>query len=437
MERLHNLLTALKSQLWLIPAAMGAVASILALWMVAGAQPRDVETAQELSWLFSGDAGTARDLLATLLSGMLSLTSIVISITMVVLSLAAGQLGPRLIWIFVRDRQIQTVLGVFFGTILYLLLVLRSLDVALPPEAVPHVAVTLGSALTVGCLFALLFYVHKVSLLLIADTVIASVANDLDSAITTLPERDEAAPEMQDPLPRLPRRSAVPIGAKGYLQAVDRGALLRLAQEHDLHIRLAVRPGRFLLPGQHVATVSHASDDVAQDLQRRIAGSFILGRDRSPAQDLEYPLQQLVETALRALSPGINDPFTAIAALHRLGGALAALDVRDLPPERHADGAGICRLHVDVTDRDGLVQAALNQIRQAGSGQPAVLIAMAELLGQLGGIARRTDMRRALLAQVEALDRLAPNIAEPLDRGTLDARLADARAALQAMPVDP
>lgn len=434
MQRLRALLDSLRSRLWLVPSAMALLASAGALLLprvqldaAVDAQGRD---RGGLWWLFSGDAGTARDLLATLLSGIMSMTSLVVSITMVVLSLAAGQLGPRLIWIFIRDRQIQAILGLFFATILYLLLVLRGLDVVRDAEAVPHVAVTVGSLLTVACLLALLFHIHKVSRLIISDTVIGSVAGDLDRAIEQLPAPHEAE-DGTAILPDMPLRHPLRLARRGYVQTVDYKALLRLAQDEDLFIAVTTRAGRFVLERQIVAEVAHARPDLPDDLERRIARLFVVGNDRSPAQDLEYPLQQLVEIALRALSPGINDPFTAIATLHRLAGALEAIDARALPPRFLRDEAGVCRLEADVTDHVGLVGAAFDRIRQAGQTNPAILIAMADILTQLGGIVRQRSMAQALSREAAMLRRLVDSQPEPLDRAALIASLDAADRALQ------
>jgi uncharacterized membrane protein len=194
MERIRNVVVLLRGQLWIIPLCLSALALGLAYWILtSGASFLEVRDVGGFWWLYGGDASSARDLMSSLLSGLMTMTSLVVSVTFVILTLAANQLGPRLISTFMGDRQIQTVLGLFLGTILYVLVVLRSLDETLGTEGVPHVAVTIGSALTVICLFALLFYVHKIARAIIADSVVARVAGDLHNDIRSMLSSDPRA----------------------------------------------------------------------------------------------------------------------------------------------------------------------------------------------------------------------------------------------------
>jgi uncharacterized membrane protein len=179
MSRVYNFVVLLRGQLWILPAVMSATAVLLAYAILGSGVDLSDPRGSDLWWLYSGDASTARDLLSTLLSGLMTMTSLVVSVTFVTLTLAANQLGPRLIWNFIGDRQIQAVLGLFLSTILYVLVVLRSLDDTLGPKGVPHVAVTVASVLTVLCLFALLFYVHKIARSIVADTAVKRVATEL------------------------------------------------------------------------------------------------------------------------------------------------------------------------------------------------------------------------------------------------------------------
>src|SRR4051794_30246855 len=154
----------------------------------------------ELWWLYSGDAGSARNLLGALLSGTMTMTSLVVSLTFVTLTLAANQLGPRLIVNFIADREIQAVLGLFLATVLYLIAVMRTIGDELGPDTVPHLAITVGSILTVVCMFAMFFYVHKVSRAIIADNVIEHVYRELRDQITSaFPDREDDERQAEQP----------------------------------------------------------------------------------------------------------------------------------------------------------------------------------------------------------------------------------------------
>ena len=431
-ERLANILVRLRSSLWLIPLAVAAASFALAYYLLASGLAFSAGAIDDMWWLFGGNADTARDLLSTLLSGMITMTSLVVSITMVVLSLAAGQLGPRLIWIFIRDRQIQGILGLFIGTIVYLLVILRSVDGDLGEGGVPHIAITVGSGLTLACLFALLFHVHKVSRLLISDVVVLMVAESLYAAIERLPRKDGSPLESGGAVV-LPHEEEVALGKSGYVQVVDYGALCRLAHKHDLLLDVELRAGHFVL-AEGVAVRAHAARPLDDEALSGIRDAFVVGGDRTPAQDLEYSIRQLVEIAVRALSPGINDPFTAIAVVHRLGAALSMIDRHVLPPEEHVDGEGRLRVRAVTTTHAGLVNAAFNQIRQAAAQSASVLIAIAQIFAQLAQVVEGLPLRAALRHQVGAIDRAGRSLPEPIDREAFANAIDPALQALGPAP---
>lgn len=311
-------------------------------------------------------------------------------------------------------------------------MVLRSLDDTLGPEGVPHIAVTVGSALTIACLFALLFYLHKVARSIIADNVVAHVASDLHRNIgDILPERSGTA-ERNLPHPVMPRAGAVSLGRSGYIQVIDYDALVALACRETALFQVMVRAGHFILKnGEHV--VVHARHPLDAKTVEAVRGAFVVGQERTPAQDLEFGLRQLVEIALRALSPGINDPFTAIAVIDRLGAALEEIFQRSIQPAVWRDKAGEVRVIAQRSDVQGLIDAAFDAIRQAGSGIPAVQIRMADVLGQLasslGSQTTREAVERQLGRLVETAEeaRLAPS-----DRQAILIRVEQARVAISA-----
>jgi len=431
MSRLINLLIMLRTRLWLIPGAMVLAAMLVAYVMVASGADLLRYSGPRTVWLFGGDAETARSLLSTILSGMMTMTSLVVSVTFVILSLAASQLGPRLISIFMGDRQIQAVLGFFLGTIVYLLLIFRSLDQSLGPDGVPATAVTLASLLTLLCLFALLLYVHKIARLIIADTIVDSVARDLMRSIV---ERLPRSPDTPPPPPATAPQALqqVPIGTSGYLQTIDYAALVRLACECDAVFRVTVRAGHFIMVrGCHVEVFAKSTLDGAS--LRRLRRAFITGPERSPAQDLEYSIRQLVEIALRALSPGINDPFTAIAVVDRLGEAAEEIATRDAEPSLLQDGDGTVRVMADRSSIAGLFDAAFDPIRQAAGACPAVLIRMSDMFGQLAPALQGEAARSATEAHLRRLRETATAAdLVACDRQALLERITEAEAAVAA-----
>lgn len=399
MDRIRNAIVLLQGQLWLIPLIMSVSALVLAWWLLtSGAILLDGWNKDRLWWLFSGDASSARDLLSSLLSGLMTMTSLVVSVTFVILTLAANQLGPRLIATFMADRQIQSVLGLFLGTILYVLVVLRTLDEGLGTQGVPHIAVTAGSILTAVCVLALLFYVHKIARAIIADSVVARVATNLHNNIRSILPNDADGPERAVPDVVMNRSSAVALGRSGYIQVVDYEELVSIACRANALLQVTVRAGHFVLQaGEHV--IANSQHDLDKDIIDSIRSAFIVDTDRTSAQDLEYGLRQLVEIALRAVSPGVNDPFTAIAVLDRLGAALEEIFQRSLQPVVWRDKDGVVRVIAQRSDLTGLTNAAFDAIRQASSQLPTVLIRMADVLGQLAPVLRSDAMREGVVGQ--------------------------------------
>ena len=425
MERVWNFLYWLQARLWLMPAIM-SVAALILVYVLLGPAGEAFEDYTDAWWLYSGDAGTARDLLSTLLGGMITMTSLVVSITVVVLSLAANQLGPRLIYNFIEDRRIQAVIGLFIATILYTLLALRTIGDELGGDAtVPHVVITVASVLTVACLFALLFHVNLIAHSIVSDTIVRDVADSLDKAVEKLPKDPPAA--IDDPTPGTWRHDrSASTGKSGYVQIIDHEGLLELATGHDLLIVVKIRAGHFMLHDTSHFEI-RSNEPVSDDILAAVARTVLVGAGCTPTQDLEFSVRQLVEIALRALSPSLNDPFTAIAVINRLASALEIVAGRSLPVREHRDADGRLRVVAQATDFEGLTDVAFNQIRQSAGSNAAVLIELARRLSDLLQVAPSDEPRAAITKHLQMLERAAQAIPEPLDRQDLLSVIADAR----------
>ncbi|MBX9757353.1 MAG: DUF2254 domain-containing protein [Beijerinckiaceae bacterium] len=440
MVRLRNVLAHVRAQLWLFPALMTAAAAILAILAVTYGDAIQLEAGSTAWWLYSGDASTARNLLGALLSGLITMTSLIVSMTVVILATATSQLGPRLISYFMADREIQFVIGLFIGTTFYVIIVLRTLDDTLGPDGMPHAAVTVASALTTACLFALLFYVHKIARSVVADNLVQEVFETLRSTIADIIDEESRTNAPAASFEAMTCR-AMALGCAGYIQLIDYDALLRLAHDRDLYLNIRVRAGQHVLAlGAHVDICGEAPEDDDPDarakLKKKIADAVVIGSQRTPAQDLEHGMRQLVEVGLRALSPGINDPFTASAVIDRLGAALEQILSRDLPQQFLQDKDGKVRLIVNRSDHEGLVGAAFNRIRQAGGDHPAILISLARTLQKLAESAGNMETRQALLDQVRRVEETAERGAfTPLDARDVMAAVKASREAITERPL--
>ncbi|WP_090242620.1 DUF2254 domain-containing protein [Pseudomonas guineae] len=383
----------LRSSLWFVPATMAFLAVALALCAVGLDKTVTNDWLQLLGWSYSGGAEGASLLLGTVAGSMIAIAGTVFSMTLVALSLASSQLGPRLLRNFMRDTANQVVLGTFVATFLYCLLVLRTIRRADEVAFVPHLSISIGVLLAIVSVGVLIYFIHHISVSIQADQVVARVGRELADGIDRLfpadlgnPGADVSGETSEAKLPTDFARQACPVGAlaDGYIQMIDADALMTLACKEDLLLRLERRPGHYLAKGRAMLMV-WPGDRVTETLAGKLNAAFVLGNQRSAAQDVEFSLQQLVEIALRALSPGINDPFTAVACVDRLESALCRLAEHDIPSPYRFDDHGQLRLVASGATFAGIIDTAFNQIRQSARSNPAVAIRMLDAIAQIAG----------------------------------------------------
>ena len=372
--RIRTLLNALGDTFWIVPGLFVLLGILLAVGLVSldrsGIVPPGL---LDSAWLYNGGGTGARTLLGAVASSTIGVAGTVFSITIAALSLAAGQMGPRLLRNFTKDRGNQLTLGIYLGTFSYALMVLRSVRTHSEGEFVPHVALSVGILLAFVCVATLVFFVNHMAGRINVDTVIELVSRDVSAALDRLCT-DKPGPV---PPPSEIWRDAKPIidPRRGYLQQLDDEGLAAWAAKNKVSIRLLVRPGDFVFPGAPIALVRPMTDGADAAIRRATA----LGPRRVSSADIEFAVRQLVEVAVRALSPGINDPHTAMSVLERLGAALCELARRHLPSGVSIkDGRPV--LVVPRVDYDGLTDTLFHMIRQNAVGSPAVLIRMLEVL---------------------------------------------------------
>lgn len=395
------------SSFWFIPslltlAGLGAAALALRLDMIF-----EVQTwAKQNPVLFTSGDG-ARTLLATLAGSAISVAGVVFSITIVVLNMAAAQFGPRLISNFMRHRGTQLVLGAFVCTFTYSLVVLRF--VGDEGGFVPHIAANLGFLLGLLSFFLLIYFIQHVSVFITAGRVIDDVASKMEHSVReAFPRRngDESSPDEEDDDEILQRfeesGAAVTSGETGYLQVVDQDELVTIAAQTGVQLLLKYRPGHFVIRDSDFARMLPA-DRLNEETCEAIRACLAFGPERSMAQDPEFAVHQLVEIALRALSPGINDPFTALNCIDRLGATLAQLSGRRLPSRYLRDEAGKVRVIVNPLTYTGIVGAGFNQVRQFAHGNAAVTFRLLELIAELAHRDLPDAFREALHVQLQAI----------------------------------
>jgi uncharacterized membrane protein len=401
---------------------MTLVAVALSFALVALDEAVRDRVLEHLGWVWAGGPEGARALLSTV-------AGVVFSITIVALSLASSQFGPRLLRNFMRDTGNQVVLGTFIATFVYCLLVLRTVRGSEDAQFVPAIAITGALVLAITSLGVLIYFIHHVAASIQVTHLITVVSHDLLHAIDRLfPEKiGYGGSEPQDwrkaRFPEGFEREARPVSAarSGYLQAIDSEGLMHLATEHDLILRVTPRPGQFVIQGSALVS-AWPGERVDERLAEKIHDAFIVGAERTLTQDVEFAVDQLVEVAVRALSPGVNDPFTAMTCIDRLGEALCQLAERVLPSPSRYDVDGRLRVVVHPITFTGVTDAAFNQIRQYGRGSAAVTIRLLEVIAGVGAHASREEDRAALLQQARMIRRGSEEaIPEERDRKDVEA----------------
>ncbi|HVL59360.1 MAG TPA: DUF2254 domain-containing protein [Burkholderiaceae bacterium] len=425
-ERLRQWWEQTRASLWFLPTLMMVAAAVLALFGVPLELRADWAAGEAQGWLHRGSGRSASDLISSLLTSMITMTAVVISITMVVLTLAQTQLGPRLIRNFLGDLKTQAMLGVFMATIVHLLLVLPQIDDQMTAEQVPHVSVTLGIAGTLLSVGMLLIFTHHLARSMVTEVMIDRVGRELDHAAERLlPKRQDADGEAEARVDGQP--GTLTLTLAGYVQAIDRQQLADTAERAGASIRLDFHAGQHLLPGATRVRVFPASAATPQ-LQRAVEAAVITGTERTPPQDLEFGITQLVQIAMRALSPGINDPFTAMSVVDRLAISLAAILQRGAAPARYRDRGGNVRLELPAIAIDELTDAAFNQIRQASAEHADVLIRLLSAICGLMTVATDGSQRRALLRHADLIRNQAQrSLPEAADREDVERHHARVR----------
>jgi uncharacterized membrane protein len=464
-HRLRLLRDHLLGTLWFVPSVLVAASLALAVGMVELSARVDAEALARWPRVFGAEPGSSRAILSAIASGMITVAGLSFSLTMVAVTQASTQYTPRVLRNFMADRANQLVLGTFVGIFAYCLVVLRTIrsdEEGL--RFVPSLAVVLGIALAIVGIGVLIYFVHHIASTLQASSLVARVARETTAAIDALfPETlgraaDDDAAEATRRAAAVTRWHPVRAAATGYVQAVDEARLLALAGESDRLVRMVRGVGDFVVEGAPVASIaadaghggmrrgapgearvpaphptrrapaSRDGEPPALDaLSTRLAAAWRIGEARTVEQDAAFGLRQLVDIALKALSPGINDATTAVSCVDYLGALLVRLaDRRIESPVRASEGA--VRVLARGPSFDGLLRLACDEIRQNARGTVSVLH---RLLTMLADVAEATPdpTRRALIAEQLALVHEAAErtVEAPADRARLGAAYDEVR----------
>lgn len=406
-----------RASLWFTPsvAALVALAAALPLAEVA---PGQGTLLGRLPW--PGDYDTASTVLQVLATASITVTSLTFSLVVVALQLASQQFSPRLLREFARDWVIQAVLSVLVSTFVFSLAVLLGLRA---DEAVPKLAVLLAFGLGLVSVAALLAFLGHIVRGLRIDTMMLGVHGETVATMQqTYPPLDEPEPRRPDGLPDAPRGTCLPARRSGFVKVIDPQRLVDAAVASDAVLWLLVRPGDHLVVGTPVATAraldgTPLPSERAEPLARAVLEAVELGYERTAEQDYALGLRQLTDIAVKALSPGINDPVTATHAIGYCSDLLVRLHERRLGPQVKADARGRARLVLPDRDHRYYLDLVCGQIRRYARREPTVLVALLRMLRDVAVATRSEehddDVRREVrLILAEMTDGLLPEDVE-------------------------
>ena len=408
----------IRTSYWFIPSLMAIAAIGLSFATTALDSRIGSSWLDEISWLYANKPAGARAVLSTVAGSMITVAGVTFSMTILSISHTTSQVGPRLVDNFMRDRGNQFTLGVFIATFLYCVMVLRTVrnadtrpaggvegSVDLATAFVPQIAVIVGLILAIASVGVLIFFIHHIPETIHVSNIISGVGRELNEKIDAQfpsrvgrPNEDDEQRECEANLPESFYESArrVDSATAGYVEVLDADGLMCIASKHDLVIRLLAKPGDFRTCESALLLVGPDSR-VTDEMEETLRSMFIFGVKRTPTQDLRFQINQLVEVAMRALSPGVNDPFTATNCMDWLQSALEILSERQLPDAHRYDSSHDLRIVAEAETFESFLSLVFDQLRPYVATDRNASIHMMEMIAKIASHVS-TDCHRELLA---------------------------------------
>lgn len=376
----------LNANYWFYPALFAILSALLAIAMIALDRGGFAEVLSDYDMIVPVRPKGAADILTVMAGATIGVASTVFSITLVAVTYASSTYGPRLLTNFMEDRGNQISLATFIGSFVYAIVVLRSVRAedesasttadatatALPGFA-PQLSLLVAYAMMALCVAILVFFLNHVPSSIRINSVLASIGKRLIAKVReTYPVEDEFR-EAKEPK----GGEALTANATGYVQLIDFGELEEIAREKGCTFSIKVRTGDFVHRDLMLIEIDGCAPDEVEDCVREC---FTLGPNRTPEQDPQFLIDELVEIGLRALSPGINDPFTAITVLHWLGAATSEIGRRDLVKDICSDDSDTCPV---IPCPDGFAhyaQRGFGSIRSAVAASPNAALVMLDVI---------------------------------------------------------
>jgi len=393
----------LLSTFWFLPVLIISLAVFLSITTVT------IDNFFELTkdgWIcifLVNDPDSARSILSTISGAMIGVAGTVFSVTLVALTLASSQFGPRLVKNFMYVKLNQVVLGSYISTYLYCLLVLNAIKNVEGEIFIPSISILLAILAAIANIVLLIVFIHRIAVSIQADKVIADISEFMAAHLIDLyPEKLDENKVFKRNIgidaatSSYPKRVSIKSNTSGYLQYISFEVLLDLITKDNSLLVVHNKQGNYIVSGIEIAELWTHSNYEAEKIAK-VLNQFVIGKTKTPQQNLEYSIQQLVEMAARALSPGINDPFTAMACIDNLASTMSYLAQAKFPSTQKHDEDDILRIITKAEDFEGLLDTSFNQIRQYSSGMPAVIIRLMEALTTIQKFTTKETHKKAVI----------------------------------------
>jgi uncharacterized membrane protein len=439
MNEFKHLWSTLRSSFWFVPSLIVLVSIVFAVVLIETDSAGSDRWLAQWPRLFGAGAQGARDMMSTIAGSMMTVVGVTFSMILVVLALASSQYTSRILRNFMRSRVTQIVLGIFAGIFTYSLIVLRTIRGGDEGAFVPNLAVFFGFVLALGGVGTLMFFIHHIASSIQASSIIASVAQETIATIDRLfPEKLGQGPGEDDDDQKLHPLAVrnwrgVPAKENGYIQSVNNAGLLHLARDRKTILRMEHGIGDFVVRNTTLASLS-LEETPDEETISALQATFSISRHRTVEQDTAFGIRQIVDVALKALSPGINDTTTAVMCVDYLTAILARLAPRQIPSlYRYEEGE--LRVIAKGPSFESLLAESFDQIRSNAKGDVAIMLRMLGAIQTLTSLTARPQRRLALREQVQWIAELAERTLESThDRARIDTRLAHVCEALETEP---
>jgi uncharacterized membrane protein len=409
MKKLLFYWKQLKATFWFLPMLIISFSIFLSVGLVSLDNNINISFEGWLRFFLVNSSDSARSILTTISGAMIGVAGTVFSVTLVALTLASSQFGPRLIKNFMYVKLNQIVLGSYVSTYLYCLLVLNAIKDNENYTFIPTISIFVAILATVFNIILLIIFIHQIAISIQADRVVSDISNFIENQVENLfPKKigefmnEDMFIDTAKIISQYKHTTILKSPKSGYLQNIDNQALLKIVEKNDSLLEIKYKTGDFFVKDLEIGVI-HSHELWEENAINQLISQFVIGKTKTSQQDIEFSIHQMVEIAARALSPGVNDPYTAISCIDHLTAVMCYLAEAQFPSKYRYDQSKRLRVIAENLDFEGVLDAAFNQIRQFSTGSTAVIIRLMEAQITILKFTKTKSHKKALIKHAEMI----------------------------------